>query len=128
MASLIFSVPLSLAKELPTSLKELPAQDNLPDLFKFDNGKKVKDLKDWKERRKELVEPLMFYQYGSIPPRPDKIKSRLDKEKDHTSGVGKEKWITLIIGSKRKLEMRLVIYEPNTPGPHPVIIEEEGAQ
>ena len=127
MASLIFSVPLSLAKELPTSLKELPAQDNLPDLFKFDNGKKVKYLKDWKERRKELVEPLMFYQYGSIPPRPDKIISRLDKEKDHTSGVGKEKWITLIIGSKRKLEMRLVIYEPNTPGPHPVIIEEEGS-
>ena len=66
MASLIFSVPLSLAKELPTSLKELPAQDNLPDLFKFDNGKKVKDLKDWKERRKELVEPLMFYQYRRV--------------------------------------------------------------
>ena len=127
IASLIFNVHSSLAKELPTSLKEIPAQDNLPDLFKFDNGKKVKDLKDWKERRKELVEPLMFYQYGSIPPRPDKVTPKLDKEKAHPSGIGKERWITLIIDSKRKLQMRLVIYEPNTPGPHPVIIEEEGS-
>jgi len=127
IASLLFSVLLSSAKELPTSLKELPAQKNLPDLFKFDNGKKVKDLNDWKQRRKELVEPLMFYQYGSIPPRPDKVTPRLDKEKAHSSGIGKEHWITLIIDSKKKLEMRLVIYEPNTPGPHPVIIEEEGS-
>ena len=123
IASVLFSVLLSSAKELPTSLEELPAQKNLPDLFKFEDGKKVKNLNDWKERRKELVEPLMFYQYGSIPPRPDKVTPRLDKEMAHPSNIGKEQWITLIIDSKKKLEMRLVIYEPNAPGPHPVIIE-----
>ena len=127
IASIIFSVLLSSAKELPTILEELPAQKNLPDLFQFDDGKKVKNLDDWKERRKELIEPLMFYQYGSIPPRPDKVTPRLDKEKAHPSGTGKEHWITLIIDSKKNLEMRIVIYEPNTPGPHPVIIEEEGS-
>ena len=127
IASIIFSVLLSSAKELPTSLEELPAQNNLPDLFQFDDGKKVKNLDDWKERRKELIEPLMFYQYGFIPPRPDKVTPRLDKEKAHPSGTGKEHWITLIIDSKKNLEMRIVIYEPNTPGPHPVIIEEEGS-
>ena len=67
----------------------------------------------------------MYYQYGSIPPRPDIVTSRIDREKDHSSGIGKEIWKTLIIGSKRKLEMRLVIYQPNTPGPHPGIGEEE---
>ena len=121
------TISLSAAKELPTSLKEIPDQENLPDLFKFNDGSDVKSLEEWKKRRKELVEPLMFYQYGSIPPRPDKIAYRIDKEKNHNSGIGKENWVTLIIGSKRKLEMRLVIYEPNTPGPHPVIIEEEGS-
>ena len=99
----------------------------MPDLFKFNDGRKVKNLEHWSERRKELVEPLMYYQYGSIPPRPDIVTSRIDREKDHSSGIGKEIWKTLIIGSKRKLEMRLVIYQPNTPGPHPVIIEEEGS-
>ena len=94
IASIIFSVLLSSAKELPTSLEELPAQNNLPDLFQFDDGKKVKNLDDWKERRKELIEPLMFYQYGFIPPRPDKVTPRLDKEKAHPSGTGKEHWIT----------------------------------
>ena len=67
------TISLSAAKELPTSLKEIPAQENLPDLFKFNDGSDVKSLEEWKKRRKELVEPLMFYQYGSMPPRPDKI-------------------------------------------------------
>ena len=115
------------ASPLPTDLDKIPAQENLPDLFKFNDGRKVKNLEHWSERRKELVEPLMYYQYGSIPPRPDIVTSRIDREKGHSSGIGKEIWKTLFIGSKRKLEMRLVIYQPNTPGPHPVIIEEEGS-
>ena len=121
------TITISAAKGLPTNLKDLPPQNSLPDLFKFNDGTKVTSLAEWKERRKELVEPLMFYQYGSIPPRPDEVTFRTDKEKNHSSGIGKEHWLTLIIGSKRKLEMRIVIYEPKTPGPHPVIIEEEGS-
>ena len=84
IASVLFSVLLSSAKELPTSLEELPAQKNLPDLFKFEDGKKVKNLDDWKERRKEIIEPLMFYQYGSIPPRPATTSLALQP---HTSSL-----------------------------------------
>ena len=119
---------MSLAKDLPTDLKDLPTQRDLPDLFTFNDGKKVKNLENWKERRQELIRPLMFYQYGSMPPKPDQVMFRTDKEKNHSSGIGKEIWKTLIIDSKKKLEMRLVIYKPNTPGPHPVIIEEEGSK
>ena len=34
--------------------------------------------------------------------------------------------MTLVIGSEKKLEMEIALYKPNTPGPHPVIIEEDG--
>ena len=127
MSAVIMTSTMSLAKDLPTDLKDLPTQRDLPDLFTFNDGKKVKNLENWKKRRQELIRPLMFYQYGSIPPKPDQVLFRTDKEKNHSSGIGKEIWKTLIIDSKKKLEMRLVIYKPNTPGPHPVIIEEEGS-
>ena len=127
MSAVMMTATMSLAKDLPTDLKDLPTQRDLPDLFTFNEGKKVKSLENWKERRQELIKPLMFYQYGSMPPKPDQVIFRTDKEKNHSSGIGKEIWKTLIIDSKKKLEMRLVIYEPNTPGPHPVIIEEEGS-
>ncbi len=127
MSAVMMTATMSLAKDLPTDLKDLPTQRDLPNLFTFNDGKKVKNLENWKERRQELIRPLMFYQYGSMPPKPDQVMFRTDKEKNHSSGIGKEIWKTLIIDSKRKLEMRLVIYKPNTPGPHPVIIEEEGS-
>ena len=127
MSAVMMTATMSLAKDLPTDLKDLPTQRDLPDLFTFNDGKKVKSLENWKERRQELIKPLMFYQYGSMPPKPDQVMFRTDKEKNHSSGIGKEIWKTLIIDSKKKLEMRLVIYKPNTPGPHPVIIEEEGS-
>ena len=127
MSAVMMTTTMSLAKDLPTDLKDLPTQRDLPNLFTFNDGKKVKNLENWKERRQELIRPLMFYQYGSMPPKPDQVMFRTDKEKNHSSGIGKEIWKTLIIDSKRKLEMRLVIYKPNTPGPHPVIIEEEGS-
>ena len=35
--------------------------------------------------------------------------------------------MTLVIDSRKKLEMRIVAYVPRTKGPHPVIIKEEGS-
>ena len=69
----MMTATMSLAKDLPTDLKDLPTQRDLPDLFTFNDGKKVKSLENWKERRQELIKPLMFYQYGSMPPKPDQV-------------------------------------------------------
>lgn len=113
-------------KDLPTSLDALPPAADLPDLFTFEDGSPVTDLEDWKRRRAELIEPLMFYQYGRVPPKPDQVTARLDKREEHASGAATVHWLTLIIDSEKKLEMRLVIYEPKTAGPHPVIIKEDG--
>ena len=80
MSAVMMTATMSLAKDLPTDLKDLPTQRDLPDLFTFNDGKKVKSLENWKERRQELIKPLMFYQYGSMPPIPDQVMFRTDKE------------------------------------------------
>ena len=43
----------------------------LPDLFTFDDGRKVRSLDDWAERRKELYKTAVELQYGEIPPEPE---------------------------------------------------------
>ncbi len=108
------------------SLEALPAIAELPDLFTMSDGRQVSGAQDWKKRRGELKALLQRYQYGHLPPRPDTVTAEVTQRKTHTSGKGTEQWTTLLIGSTRKLRMRIVLYVPRSEGPHPVVIREQG--
>ena len=43
----------------------------LPDLFTFEDGRKVTSIADWRERRKEIYKHAVELQYGQIPPEPE---------------------------------------------------------
>lgn len=110
----------------PASLESLPSTKGLPDVFLMANGKRVKSTADWQKRREEIKAMMQYYQYGHIPPRPDKVTAVVTKRKPHKSGKGTEEWLTLVIGSKQKLRMRAVLYIPKKDRPYPVVIREEG--
>ena len=112
---------------LPLDLAELPPLAGLPNPLISNAGSEITQRADWKVRRKQLIDSLLFYQYGRIPPKPDQINATVDRVREHASRLGSEEWITLTIGSREKLKMRIVAYIPRTKGPHPVIIEEEGS-
>ena len=112
---------------LPLDLAELPPLAGLPNPLISNAGSEITQRADWKARRKQLIDSLLFYQYGRIPPKPDQINATVDRVREHASRLGSEEWITLTIGSREKLKMRIVAYIPRTKGPHPVIIEEEGS-
>ncbi|MBG68548.1 MAG: hypothetical protein CMN06_00205 [Roseibacillus sp.] len=112
---------------LPVDLAELPPLAGLTNPLISEAGSKITQRADWKTRRKKLIDLLLFYQYGRIPGRPDRITASIDLIREHTSGLGTEEWITLTLGTKEKLKMRLVAYIPRTKGLHPVVIEEEGS-
>jgi hypothetical protein len=38
-----------------------------PDLFRFANGKKVNNIADWEQRRKEISAILQYYMHGRLP-------------------------------------------------------------
>lgn len=50
---------------------EYKVKGNLPDLFTFKNGEKVKTAEDWKKRREELYQDVIELQYGKQPPAPE---------------------------------------------------------
>lgn len=43
----------------------------LPDLFRFEDGRKVETKADWEERRQELYRSAVELQYGTMPPAPE---------------------------------------------------------
>lgn len=50
---------------------EYEVKGNLPDLFTFKNGKKVKTAEDWANRRAEMYQDVIELQYGKQPPAPE---------------------------------------------------------
>ncbi|MCH2367210.1 MAG: SUMF1/EgtB/PvdO family nonheme iron enzyme [Planctomycetes bacterium] len=110
----------------PASPESLEPSLELPDLFTFADGSRVKTQADWERRREEMKRMLLYYQYGRIPPRPDSVTAVDIKRRPHSSGKGTEEMLTLVIGSKRKLRMRILLNLPKTPGPRPVILSEAG--
>ena len=58
--------PSQVKSRLPVDAEAYPAIAQLPDLFTFNDNHPVKSVGDWRRRRRELIELLMFYQYGRI--------------------------------------------------------------
>ncbi len=109
----------------PESLDSLPVVAELPDLFTFADGRPVKTVEDWGQRRKEMKAILQYYEYGHIPPRPDVVKVEDLKSRQLVNCDATEELMTLVIGSKIQLRMRIALYRPSKAGRLPVIIREE---
>jgi hypothetical protein len=59
----------------------LPAIEDLPDPFKFQDGTRMKSEADWPKRREELSQLIQKYQYGPYPAKPDKVTGTLNGNK-----------------------------------------------
>lgn len=111
----------------PPAKQELPSTLGLPDPLRLADGSPVLTAEHWSQRREEMKAMLLYYQYGRIPPRPDRVTAILDKRVERADGKGHEEWLTLQIDSRKQLAMRMVLYLPaRESGPFPVVIREEG--
>ncbi len=121
-------LPVDAAEWLPPeSLDALPSIPELPDLFSFADGSPVQSADAWEHRRKEMKAILQYYQYGHLPPRPDTITVENLESGPIPGCEGTEQRMTLVLGSKTKLRMRIAVYVPPLDGRLPVIVREEAA-
>ncbi len=110
---------------LGAEVGELVAQ--LPPLLQRDDRRRVTDREAWAERREELKGVLQEFVYGHLPPRPD-VVSVANRTRAKRADLGAlEERITLELGSRERLKLRLAVYQPLGEGPYPVIIREEHA-
>lgn len=48
--------------------------NDLPELLKLNNGKKVLNANEWQIRRQEIINDAILLEYGGMPPAPDKVE------------------------------------------------------
>jgi hypothetical protein len=101
----------------------LPAHPELPDLFTFASGKKVRTAADWKKRRLEIRKTLEYYATGQMPPAPGNVKGELLHTEEVPGGKAKYQLVRLTFGPEGKLSLHIGIFTPaDRKGPFPVII------
>ena len=54
-------------------MPEMPVITQLPDLFRYRDGRRVTQAEDWRERRAEVLETVLATEYGHLPPAPERL-------------------------------------------------------
>lgn len=121
----------------PRSPEELPAIPELPDPFLLADGSRVASPADWPKRRAELLELVLTYEYGHLPPASKDVKaspnpdyrppepsgsnasSRPTTDVPLPEGTREEK-LTLTVDGK--VSIPLIVTVPPGKGPFPVIV------
>lgn len=124
-------------KEIPlpsikTSMPEMPGVDQLPDrpempdVMTLNNGHKVKTLKQWEERRQQMMRILDYYAVGLAPPPPGNVKGREVSSQVLMDGKVKYRLIHLTFGPNESLSLNIGIFTPAHGGPFPALIMPAG--
>ena len=99
----------------------------LPDPFRFESGRRVKSLEDWRKRRQELADLVVGIEYGGLPPCPSGVTG----EALHTHTVRRfddasYTQYRLLNNDDRSFHFRLDLLVPPGDGPFPVVLAGDG--
>jgi hypothetical protein len=97
--------------DLP-GVDQLPATEGLPDPFRFLDGSRVGNREDWKRRRQEIIRILSYYEYGHMPPAPDKLDVQETETKVALDGQASETRVVLSLGPQRQVRIRVGVFAP----------------
>ena len=103
----------------------LPVTRELPNPFVFADGSQVRTPEDWQRRRGELKSLFENFEYGHLPPKPEKMTvQRGDAVKDPASGVTREVWTLDMEHGGKTLAVDVTLTLPkDADGPVPVVVQ-----
>ncbi len=100
----------------------------LPDLFAFEGGNRVRTAADWRRRRAELYGLLCELEYGPLPPTPSAVHAEL-LYRGQTKLIPGATFSTYrldISGGAEPFWFTVQLLQPAGDGPHPVVINGDG--
>ena len=109
-------------KETYPDVEHLPVIADLPDPFLLPNGKRVTSAKEWEAHRKALLELVLHYEYGPLPPVPDHVTGTELTMRQIEATHATEREILLTMGPGDAVRTHLVLTIPAGKGPFPTII------
>src|SRR5262245_4609527 len=101
---------------------QLPAIAELPDPFLRSDGTRVQTKEEWPQQRMELLARVLHYEYGALPPAPEKVSAEeLSSKKIDATGAT-EKEVLLSMGPNNAVQTHVILSVPAGKGPFPAII------
>ena len=128
-AILVLSVGVCLAQSgggaAPKSAAELPQTRELPNPFAFSDGSPVRTKEDWQRRRSEIKGLFQDYEYGHLPPKPEKMTiTRGEVVVDKEAGTTTQRLELNLSQGGKTLVMHVRLVMPlDARGPAPVIVQ-----
>ncbi len=110
------------SKELP-GLDKLPVIRGLPDPLVMNDGRKVTTRSAWFQRRREITDMLLYYEYGHLAPAPPAITSTVQSTKQLEGTGATEKTVLLSLDPDSRLTFRMIMTIPPGKGPFPAIVK-----
>jgi hypothetical protein len=94
--------------------------DELPDPFLRPDGTRIRTKEEWPKQRQRLLDLVLKYEYGQLPPSSDKVAGKLLGSKD--LGEGTEQTILLSMGPSQAVHTHLILTLPTGRGPFSAIV------
>lgn len=104
-------------------ISKLPEVRDLPNPFHMNSGSEVKTREDWDQRRAELRELILRYEYGTIPTDPVEVKASQVRSSEDPETHATVRELTLTMAPGAKVSTPLILTIPPGKGPFPVIIK-----
>lgn len=123
-AAMVGKAALAVAAAAPTSMPapaDLPAVAELPNPFVFRDGRPLRDPNDWPRRRAELLEMILHYEYGPLPPRPEKTVGTELASREGPGGSTRRQF-RLTAGAGEGVSFALALTVPKGTGPFAVVL------
>ncbi len=121
------SGPSGLAQESAPAggpdLANLPVIKELPDPFLMNDGRRIARPGEWDQRRAEITELLLRYEYGHPAPAPGNVKASEISVNRVPGFDASERQVMLAMGPDQKLSFRLILTIPGGKGPFPVVVK-----
>lgn len=104
-----------------TSLAELP------DLFRFNDGSRVRSEADWRRRREEIAATVLPLEYGGMPPAPSSVRVEpLHTNRPRAFPDTEYTQYRLVHADAPSLHFRLDVHLPQSDRPVPVVLTGDG--
>jgi len=108
------------------AVEDLPVTEGLQNPFLKPDGTLVKSKEEWPAQREYLKAMLIHYQYGTVPPNPEKIDLERVSSKEILDGKGILDLFNVTVSRNGKsVTLHCSLYRPNKPGKFPVVIKND---
>src|ERR1035441_7633560 len=106
---------------------QLPDRPEMPDVMTLNNGQKVKTVKQWDQRRVEMMRTLDWYAVGEPPPPPGNVKGTEVHSELVLNGKYKYRLVHLTFGPNSSLSLDIGIFAPVDNNHVPTLISIDGS-